>query len=630
LRRYRENDMKNVDPNKRQHDSTPPSGTGADGSFACGLPENRGEFIEKLVNFVPSLIFIYDLEEHRNLFVNDRIQDMLGYSPEEIQGMGGNFIHNLIHPDDVDSLLVNTRNFQNCPSGTVITQAYRMRSKDGQWHWMEEQSRVLTRNQDGKPLSILGVSTDITKRKNAIRELERSERQNRSLFEDAPCPIFIGDLEGRVIRMNRTCTTYLNRAPKECQGRMLHELIPELAESIPKLIAKVLETGDIVESFNHLHLPVGERWFQSKLRPLYDEEGNIEQIQVVAHDVSEAQRSNEEMIKAHAELESMLTSISDGFFACDRDFTVTYFNEAAEKILGRKSSEILGRNLFDAFPEARGTVVEDNYRRALDSGNPIYFEFFFDAPPYENWYNVRAYPGENGITVYFQVTSQQKEAEKELQRYAESQAALVREVNHRVKNNLAAIQGLLNIERQRANMSNNSQYTETVDILRARIRGLSTIHSLLSESGWQPLKVETVIRRIINASMEGMPENTKVTVRQRDESLTVDSDQAHHLALAINELITNSFKYASPATEDTTLEIQFEIEAFDHHLGIVYTDNGPGFPATVIERPSTAGIGMELLHGLIQHSLLGSVKIDNQNGARITLTIPRHQPGGGN
>lgn len=590
------------------------------------LAENRVQFIEKLVDSIPGLIFIYDLKHHCNIYVNDRIRAIFGYTPEEVQGMGREFIHSLIHPSDIPVLIENTRRFQNSPPGTVFTQTYRMKTKDGLWRWMEDHSRILTRDADGKPLSLLGVSTDVTERIIALQELEKSEIRNRSLFEDAPCPIFISDLEGRVVRINRTGANYLQTTPEQCQGRRLGDLIPELELSIPSLIQRVVESRDIVEFFNCLELPVGQRWFQARLRPLFSQSNEVEQIQVVAHDVSEAQKANEDMIKTQAELESILGSISDGFFACDRNFTITYFNEAAEDILGRSAVEVLGKNLFDAFPEVRDTTFETNYRCAMEHGRPINFEEYFDAPRYRNWYDVRVYPSHNGITVYFQVTTNKKTAEHELKRYAESQAALVREVNHRVKNNLATIQSLLNIEKQRAQLADDSRYSATVDILRTRIRGLATVHSMLSESGWIPLRIETVVQRIVNASFEGVQRRIEFTVVQEDDSLTVDSDQAHHLALAICELTTNSLKYAATQSPGKELVISVSIKACDGHFCIEFRDNGPGFPDHVLRKPTTSGIGMELLHGLIQHSLRGKVKLMNDNGAHISMRVPRHDP----
>jgi two-component system, NtrC family, sensor histidine kinase KinB len=111
---------------------------------------------------------------------------------------------------------------------------------------------------------------------------------------------------------------------------------------------------------------------------------------------------------------SILESISDGFFALDDDLVVTYFNRAAEQVLGRKAGDVLGRNLFEAFPEARGSIFEEMYTRGVRERISLTFETYFGLQPYENWYDVRVYPQKHGISVYFNLTTERKLAERAL------------------------------------------------------------------------------------------------------------------------------------------------------------------------------------------------------------------------
>jgi PAS domain S-box-containing protein len=116
---------------------------------------------------------------------------------------------------------------------------------------------------------------------------------------------------------------------------------------------------------------------------------------------------------ANIDLHQTLESISDAFFALDDDWRVVYFNAAAEKALGRDREQVLGRPLLDSFPEARGSLLEAKYAEALRGRQPLVFETYFDQPPYANWYEVRVYPREPGISVYFQVITARKQAEIE-------------------------------------------------------------------------------------------------------------------------------------------------------------------------------------------------------------------------
>jgi|GEM_PF-4579294 len=115
-----------------------------------------------------------------------------------------------------------------------------------------------------------------------------------------------------------------------------------------------------------------------------------------------------------ARLTNILESVSDGFFSLDHDAVVTYFNRAAEKLLGRRAEEVTGRHIFDAFPEARGTIFEANYARAMRENVPVTFEVYFDQEPYANWYEVRTSPLAEGIAVYFRVTTERRKREEAL------------------------------------------------------------------------------------------------------------------------------------------------------------------------------------------------------------------------
>ncbi len=114
------------------------------------------------------------------------------------------------------------------------------------------------------------------------------------------------------------------------------------------------------------------------------------------------------------EIVDILESISDAFFALDDNMVVTYFNHAAESYLQKDAGEVVGKPLFDAFPEARGSIFETRYSEALRTRRPTTFETYFDVPPYRNWYEVRVYPRKNGISVYFIVTTERKRTEEAL------------------------------------------------------------------------------------------------------------------------------------------------------------------------------------------------------------------------
>ena len=137
-------------------------------------------------------------------------------------------------------------------------------------------------------------------------------------------------------------------------------------------------------------------------------------LNVYGMEVTDRVKFESDLHNAKKNLLDTLNSISDGFLTFDNDMRVTYLNNAAEKILKRKKDNVLGYRLFDAFPEARGSIFEKKLSFALKKKKQLNFEEFFDVEPHTNWFSVRVYPKKNGATVFFQLTTESKLAEKAL------------------------------------------------------------------------------------------------------------------------------------------------------------------------------------------------------------------------
>ncbi|RKH89391.1 PAS domain S-box protein [Corallococcus sp. AB045] len=104
-----------------------------------------------------------------------------------------------------------------------------------------------------------------------------------------------------------------------------------------------------------------------------------------------------------------LERISDAVFALDRSWRFTYLNTSSEWLLRRPRAELLGRNVWEAFPEARGSMFEQEYQRALAEQVHVAFESYYE--PLDAWLDVRAYPSSGGLTVSFRDVSPRKRAE---------------------------------------------------------------------------------------------------------------------------------------------------------------------------------------------------------------------------
>ncbi len=106
--------------------------------------------------------------------------------------------------------------------------------------------------------------------------------------------------------------------------------------------------------------------------------------------------------------ESILESISGGFFALDDHFRITYWNRAAAEGTGFKPSEVLGKNVFDVFPNAKGAMLGEKYRLAMETKTFQSFETSYKDERFEAWFDVRIYPADHGLSVFFQDVTERK------------------------------------------------------------------------------------------------------------------------------------------------------------------------------------------------------------------------------
>src|SRR5690606_13389387 len=113
--------------------------------------------------------------------------------------------------------------------------------------------------------------------------------------------------------------------------------------------------------------------------------------------------------EALAQIETIFNSISDGVAAVDTEWRFTYLNAEAERLLQRSRTELLGCNMWEAFPEGSASPAFEVYRKARKEGRMVTAEFFY--PPLKAWFSVRAFPHESGLTIYFQNVSQRIETE---------------------------------------------------------------------------------------------------------------------------------------------------------------------------------------------------------------------------
>jgi PAS domain S-box-containing protein len=147
--------------------------------------EEGRRFIQRVTNTAPYIVYIYDLVGQCNVYANDQIFKILGYTPDEAQMMGDTFLKKLCHPDDYKQVMAHIQRVGTSLADEVFENEYRMKHANGEWRWLHSRDIVFTRNAEGLAEQILGTAQDITRRKQAEQEknllLEAISQQREEL-----------------------------------------------------------------------------------------------------------------------------------------------------------------------------------------------------------------------------------------------------------------------------------------------------------------------------------------------------------------------------------------------------------------------------------------------------------------
>jgi PAS domain S-box-containing protein len=200
-------------------------------------------------------------------------------------------------------------------------------------------------------------------------------------------------------------------------------------------------TGLYSLEYRTTELPgVGTRWLGVNGRALFDASGQAVRLIGTLVDITARVREREAAERERHRVTAILETISDAFMTLDAHWRFTYVNREAERLLGQKREALLGRDHWEVFPGALGTAVERNYRRAAEECIPITFENYYE--PWARWFELRVYPAEDGIAVYFHDITEKKQRETEREALLREQVRLREEAERALRERQRAVEVL--------------------------------------------------------------------------------------------------------------------------------------------------------------------------------------------
>ncbi|MEM1269462.1 MAG: PAS domain S-box protein, partial [Bacteroidota bacterium] len=278
-------------------------------------------FRDRLAEAMPAILYVFDLAEQRNVYVNRQIADSMGYTPEDYKAFGDNILAALLHPDDIENIQAYFEAFREHPTDEVKTLQYRCIAKDGSVRWFSSSDQLLDLDPDGKGRRVIGVVEDITEQRESERFIER-------LAETMPAILYVFDLvEQRNVYANKELFSVLGYSAEDVQamgdqmmGMIMH---PDDQERIGAHWGQLLETADeetLSIEYRCRHADGSYRWLVSYEKVLNRQpNGQARQIIGIVEDVTERRQSEENIQRYLQELEDTNKELDEFAYVASHD-----------------------------------------------------------------------------------------------------------------------------------------------------------------------------------------------------------------------------------------------------------------------------------------------------------------------
>ncbi len=312
-----------------------------------------------------------------------------------------------------------------------------------------------------------------------------------------------------------------------------------------------------------------------------------------------------------------------GIFVKDCQGRYIQVSQSISRVLNLDMEQIIGKTAADLFPADIAAQSWETEQAILATGKSLETELVLSLTGIECTLLLIKFPlysAEGNIYAIGGIATditERKRIEEQLQRTLQDNQVLLREVYHRVKNNLQIVSSLLDLQ------SAKLQDPAMLDIFhdaRGRLRSMALIHEALSRTN-DPVQVDmmTYLNNLLVYLRESYITRSNVSLHLDSEAMSVASDIAIPCGLIINELVTNALKHAFPSDQSGTITVTLHASE-DNQAILQVRDNGVGLADSVdFEHPPSTGL--QLVH-VLARQLRATIVLERQGGTCITLTFP--------
>jgi len=549
------------------------------------------DLYSEIINSTRALIIVLDTKGRVVMF-NPACERISGYRFEEVKGA---LIWDLLLvPEEIDGVKatfekLRTGDFSNTHENHWIT-------KSGERRFIEWSNSAVT-DARGQVTHIIGTGIDVTDRRDAEVRLHESQDRFQELASAVPLALWIMDPHSNKV-------PYVSPGFEKIWGRSVPDpasafeifrtsIHPDDREAMFRDLQRQSVDTEPADSEHRIIRPDGTvRWIHSRTFPILDEHGELRRIVGYAEDITVQKLADRALIEAQYRQSALLGAIPDAAWLKDANGVFLNVNRGFLERFGLKLSQVVGKTMFDLFPPELAERYAAEEGEVIRTGQSRQFERSGMLNGKERWFEVITSPvldaggHVTGIAGMSRDVTERKLADAQrMERDAALRTALVKEVHHRIKNNL---QGVITLIQQIE--TTHPGHTDLWDAVITRVNTLAGVHGLYGATGERELRLEQIVLKLVS-SLKILYPDLPVRLSVRSTSARVTESEIVPLALIVNELTMNAIKHSRSGMD--TIPVDVALEDADDCSRIIIRSHAGKFP-TQFDFDTSVGLGTGL------------------------------------
>ncbi len=550
---------------------------------------------------------------------NRAAQQTFGYKAEDVIGKHVSFLY--LNPDQRIDVMKQLVDGDGYFQGEVIN-----RKKNGEIFTALLSASIL-KDEKGKVIGSMGVSRDITDAKRAEKELRLNEEKYRAIYNQAYIGIaLVGTDNDSYIDVNQRLCDMLGFSAEELRKKTVHELrkpgdlsrLPAGKEFIERGFERIIDEhryGHKNGSIVIVNVTISLVRSEDK-KPLY--------FVYVYEDLTPKRRAEEQIRIQAAKLNAVFESSSHMIWTIDKHTRLTSFNQNQADWIKR----YFGLTAYVGLAMGSGKMISSAEHNAFwgqklemtFAGHSQSFEVATEKDGQKSWREIFLNPifDENDRVVEISCIANditdKKMVDEQIRLSLKEKEVLLKEVHHRVKNNLQVISSILNLQ---SSYVKDKRVLEILLESQNRIKSMAFVHeSLYQTKDFSNISFREYVENISRNLVHSYAATDSPPLLNLDlDDIQLNLDTAIPCGLIINELLTNSLKYAFPVGKQGKIDIT--IREKDGNISINISDSGKGLPKEIDFR-NTESLGLQLVVSLVEQ-INGKIRLDTKKGTKFTI-----------